>query len=116
MTLNLIAGVLGFLFITISKMKSLQTDAEKANLKFIYSEYFKKDLLSIILSFLSIFVWQILFSEISTKYPQLNTFVKCSYFVMGAFGTWFLQTLLSKTKGWIRKVVDEKTNIADNKI
>lgn len=113
MLYNFLAGFLGFLFITISKMQSLKTDAEKANLTFVYKEYFKKDLLSIVLSFLSLLIWQLLFNEVAVKYPAITSFVRISYFVMGAFGSWIVQAWLSKTKQWVRGVVDDKTNELD---
>ena len=113
--INMLVGILGVVFVTISKMKSLQTDAEKANIEFNYQKYFHRELLSIILSFLSVIIWQLLFSEVAAKYHQLDGFIKCSFFLMGASGAWVIQKALGKTKGWIRGIVDVKTNIADGK-
>lgn len=110
---NLLAGILGVAFVTVAKMYSLQNDANVANIPFSPKTYFQRDYLGVILSFLSVIVWQVLFSEVAASYPKLDAFVKCSFFFMGASGAWVIQKALGKTKGWIRGIVDEKTDKAD---
>lgn len=111
--INLIVGLLGVVFVTLSKMRSLQILAEKANVPFVYKKYFQRDALGIIMSILSIFIWQLLFPEVANKYPALEVWVRCSYFFMGAGGAWVIQKLLGKTQSWINSKIDHKTNELD---
>jgi hypothetical protein len=115
MLINIIAGLLGVLFIAVAKMQSLKIDAEKANLGFSAVKYIQREWLALASSLLSVAIWLVLFDEVVNKYPQLGGWIKCTFFAMGALGTWVLHAALGRTKGWIRGVVDEKTNIADNK-
>lgn len=110
----LLCGIAGFLFHSLIKLKSLQDDAIAANLPFNWKrDYLVKDIFGILSAFVAPFIWLLLFSEVANKYPALHDFARVSFFVMGAFGSYILQLLLGKSKKYIRKVVDEKTNIAD---
>lgn len=112
--LLLAAGMAGFIFHSLLKLKSLNDDSIAANLEFnVWRDYIKKDMFGILAAFLSPFVWLLLFGEIAAKYPALQEFALTSFFVMGALGSYLLQLLLGRAKKQIRRVVDEKTNIAD---
>ena len=107
-------GLLGVVFHSLLKLKSLSDYSRTANLTFNWwNDYVVKDLFSILLSLCSVGVWLLLFKEIAAKYKGLEAFSLTSFFVMGALGSYLLQTLLSRAKKKITKVVDEKTNIAD---
>lgn len=108
-----LSGLLGLLFVTIAMAISFQNDAVKANIEFSFKKYFQRETLNILLSVVSVLTWLILFGEVAGKYPQIQNFIRCSFFAMGAIGSWAIQQALSKTRKWIGKVVDEKTNIAD---
>lgn len=110
----ILAGFAGFVFYSLAKLNSLSKDAQVANIPFDwYKDYVKKDIFGILASFMSIFVWQLMFSEIATKYPAIEGFAITSFVVMGAIGSWALQLLLGRAKKAIRKVVDEKTDELD---
>lgn len=111
--MNILAGILGVAFITLTKMRSLQILAEKANVPFVYKKYFQRDAIGIVLSFLSVAIWQVLFSEVAAKYPQIDGFVKTSFFFMGGAGAWLIQKVLGKTQSWINSKIDRKTNELD---
>ena len=114
MIVFLATGIAGFVFHSLIKLKSLKDDATAANLSFsVYKDYIVKDIFGILAAFFSPFVWLLLFGEIAGKYPALKEFALTSFFVMGALGSYVLQLLLGQAKKQIRKVVDEKTNIAD---
>jgi hypothetical protein len=66
-------------------------------------------------SVLSVFIWALLYPEVVIKYPAIEGWIRGSFFVMGAMGSWVLQMALGKTRGYIRNIVDTKTNIADGK-
>lgn len=106
-------GMLGVAIHTLMKAQSLKTDMEKANLEFVFSKYLSKDFLGIAISFLSVFVWLLLQPEVSAKYQGLQNWIRGSYFAIGMMGSYVIQLLLSGSKKWLRKQIDEKTNKAD---
>ena len=110
----LATGIAGFIFHSLIKLRSLKTDATAANLPFsAWKDYVLKDIYGILAALFSPFVWLLLFGEIAAQYQALEKFALTSFFVMGALGSYLLQLLLGQAKKQIRKVVDEKTNIAD---
>ncbi len=111
--INIISWILGVAFVTLTKLRSLQVLTGKANVCFSYKKYFEQEAVGIITSLLSIAIWQVLFSEVAVKYPQLDTFIKTSFFLMGASGAWIIQKLLGKTQSWINAKIDKKTNELD---
>lgn len=114
--LFLLTGIAGFIFHSLIKMKSLQEDSRVANLNFNpFRDYIVRDIYGILAALFSPFVWLLLFGEIAAQYPALEKFSLTSFFVMGALGSYILQLLLGQAKKQIRKVVDIKTNIADDK-
>lgn len=113
----ILLGLAGVVFHSLLKLRGLQADAKAANLPFdALRNYLLQDYLSILLSLLSVLVWVFLFGEIVTHYPKLQGFIRTSFFVQGAIGSWVLQLLLGTAKASIRKVVDQKTDIADGKL
>lgn len=115
MGLNLLAGLLGVLFLTLGRMNSLKKDAETANIEFSILKYFQREWIGIGSSLVSVVFWLIAFPEVSNKYPELTGLKLCSFFAMGVLGSWILQKVLGNTKAWIRGIVDKKTDIADKK-
>jgi hypothetical protein len=111
----LACGMLGVAIHTLMKAQSLKTDMEKANLEFVFSKYWQKDILGIAVSFLSVFVWLFLQPEVSAKYIGLQNWIRASYFAMGMMGSYVIQLLLSGSKRWLRKQIDVKTDKADLK-
>lgn len=94
----------------------MQKDAQVANMKFNpIRDYVLKDLYGILAALFAPIVWLQLFGEMASHYPALENFSLTSFFVMGALGSYVLQLLLGQAKKQIRKVVDEKTDIADGK-
>lgn len=110
----ILCGIAGVLFHCILKVKSLLTDAQKANMNFNwYRDYVYKDFPSIALSVLSVGIWYLIFHEVANKYQGIQDFARVSFVTMGAIGSYLIQFGLSKAKRQIRKVVDEKTNELD---
>lgn len=110
----ILAGVAGVLFHCLLKLNSLLKKARTANVKFnAWNDYWKKDAVSIFLSFLSVGIWYMIFGEVSRKYPAIQDFVITSYVVMGALGSYILQKVLSRAEGKINEFIDVKTNISD---
>lgn len=110
------AGAMGVLAHSLLKLNSLIQDARAGNVPFRpVKDYWEKDVVSIVLSFLSVGIWFLIFGEVGKKYPSLQEFKVTSFVVMGAMGSYIIQLIMSRAKKRIRQVVDEKTDIADNK-
>jgi len=86
-----LAGLLGLLFVTIAMAISFQNDAVKANVEFSFQKYFQREALNILLSVVSVLAWLVLFGEVAEKYPGIQNFIRCSFFAMGAIGSWAIQ-------------------------
>lgn len=108
-------GFLGVVGHCLFKANSLQKDAKAANVDFSISKYIKLDWFGISASFLMVFVWVFLFGEVANKYPAILDYVRCTFAGMGFFGSYIIQTINSRGKSYIRKIVDRKTDIADKK-
>lgn len=116
MTELIIAGTAGVLFHCLLKLNSLLQDARVGNVDFRpVKDYWKKDAVSIILSFLSVGIWYLVFGEVGKKYPNLEEFKITSFVLMGMMGSYVIQLVLSRAKKRIRNIVDTKTDIADGK-
>lgn len=110
----LLLGVFGVVLHSLFKCKSLNEDAIAANLQFSFvRDYIQKDFYGLLASLLSPLIWYFIFAELAAKYPSLENFVLTSFFVMGFMGSYIFQLALGRMKKQIRRVVDEKTNIAD---
>ena len=111
----LAAGAAGVLFHCLLKLNSLLQDARVANVDFRpLKDYWKKDIVSIMLSFLSVGIWYMVFGEVGNKYKGLQEFKITSFVAMGMIGSYVIQLIMSKAKKRIRNIVDEKTNELDN--
>lgn len=112
----ILSGIAGVVFHSLLKLNSLLTDARKANMNFNwYRDYVYKDFPSIMLSVLSVGIWYMVFHEVANKYNGVQEFARVSFVAMGGIGSYVIQLFLSRAKRQIRKVIDEKTNIADGK-
>lgn len=114
MLIPILTGIAGVLFHCLLKLNTLLKNARAANINFsALNDYWKRDVIGISLSFLSVGVWYLIFGEIGTKYPALIGFRITSFFVMGAMGSYVLQLLLNTAQKKINAVVDTKSNEAD---
>lgn len=109
-------GFLGVFLQCCIKANSLIVDAGKLNTKFTIKDYLSKDFLAITMSIAMIFVWFLLFGEVGTKYPKILDYIRGSFFGMGLTGSYLIQAIFNRSKSYIRKVMDEKSNISDGKI
>jgi hypothetical protein len=116
MLILMLAGLAGVLFHCLLKLNSLLQDARVGNVDFRpVRDYWIKDAVSILLSFLSVGIWYLVFGEVGNKYKGLQEFKVTSFVVMGMIGSYIIQLVMSKAKKQIRSVIDKKTDIADNK-
>lgn len=113
----ILAGLAGVIFHCLLKLNHLLNAARVANINFrAWKDYWVKDAVSVLLSFLSVGIWYLIFGEISAKYPALQGYTITSFVVMGAMGSYLIQLGLSTAQKRINKIIDTKTDIADNKI
>lgn len=110
-----ICAMAGWFFHSCMKLNSLKKQAKAANVAFSLKNYLQDDIFSLLASFSSIFIWLLLFKETANKFPQIVEYARFSFVLMGASGSYIVQYLLSNAEKKITRVIDEKTNIADNK-
>lgn len=111
----MVLAILGVACHTLLKANGLKSDAKVANLEFSFKEYLLNDWISITLSILAGIAWVFLFDEAARNYPDIQNWLRGSFFVVGLSGSYLIQRLSNKTKKAINKAVDVKTDIADNK-
>jgi len=111
-----IGGVIGILcHVLLLKLPAMKKRAENANTDFKVSEYLKNDWLTIAGSFITVFVAIFVLDELLAMKPSVAKWVKFFFVFVGYTGSSILQGIFSKTETQIQKVIDVKTNIADNK-
>jgi len=112
----LIAAEVAFIIHSLIKADSLKKDFEKANIPFKFGrDYLGKDFLGITASFLTPFLWLLMFGEVAAKYPAIEGYAICTFALIGGTGSYFFQLFLSRSKKYFRAVIDAKSNIADGK-
>lgn len=112
----LACGCVGVLVHCLFKAKDLIDYAQKANIDFGIKDYLKKDWFGVSVSFLTVIIWLLIFGEVGAKYPKIIDFIRCSFVLMGWFGSYIAQKVFSKGKSYISNIIDKKTDIADEKI
>lgn len=113
---NLIAGLLGLVFMTLAKMQSTKKDFATANQPFVSKKFFEDELIAILMSITFIAIMAFTVKEwmnISTKATEYVTII---FALGGAIGSWAFLLFLGKSKKYIRKIIDIKTNIVDNEL
>jgi len=115
MILNLLAGLLGLLFVTLAKADSLKKDFKVANEKFIFKKFLEGEFIGICMSVIVILLMSITMKEWVYVSPKVQDYVTIIFALGGAIGSWAFLMFLGRSKKYIRTIVDNKTNIADNK-
>jgi hypothetical protein len=109
----LACGLVGVFVHCLFKAKDLIDYAKKANIDFGAKDYIQKDWFAISLSLATIAIWFLIFGEVGAKYPKIIDFIRCSFVLMGWFGSYIAQKMFSRGKSYISDIIDKKTNIAD---
>lgn len=113
----IVCGLAGVLLHSLWKLDGLALHARKANVKFDWwRDYVLRDRFSLLAAFLSVGIWFLIFGEVATKFQWLTIFPRVSFVTMGMSGSYFLQRWLGKSKKWLDKIIDVKTDIADGKL
>lgn len=113
MITNIIAALLGLIFVTLHKMQSLKKDFAVANQEFVIKKFFKDELIGILMSLTVIILMAITVKEWVQVKPIVEDYVTIIFALGGAIGSWAFLLFLGGSKKYIRRIVDEKTNIAD---
>lgn len=111
-----IAGILGILFHVVAvKIPKLQKRFKTANLEFSLKEYIKGDYPALLSSLVTVFTCAYVLDEIVGVKPEILEFVKFFFVFVGYSGSSLLVSALSKADSYVNKIIDEKTNRADEK-
>lgn len=113
MAINLLAGLLGLIFMTLSKMQSVKKDFEVANQPFVIKKFFSGEIIAIAMSLTVILLMAITVNEWIHVKPQVENYVTIIFALGGAIGSWAFLLVLGTSRKYIRNIVDKKTNIAD---
>ena len=113
MILNLIAGLLGLLFVALARMSSLQKDFRVANQPFVYKKFVEGEFVSWLMSCVFILIMALTVDEWVTIKPETENYIRLIFVMGGAIGSWAFMLFLGKSKKFIRSKIDDKTNIAD---
>lgn len=113
MIINLLAGLLGWLFMALARLSSLQKDFRVANQPFIYRKFVAGEWVGWVMSFIFILIMAITLPEWITIKPETENYIRILFVLGGAIGSWAFMLFLGKSKKFIRSKIDEKTNIAD---
>lgn len=111
----LLCGFLGVFCDCCMKAQGLKTKAKVGNISFKIKDYLADDYISIAFAFASIFVWLLIFGEVSTRYPQVIGYTRLSFVLFGGVGSHAIQYFFSVADKKIMNIIDKKTDIADNK-
>lgn len=115
MILNLIAGLLGLLFVALAKMSSLQKDFRVANQSFVFKKFVAGEGIGWLMSFVFILIMALTIDEWVSIKPDTENYIRLIFVLGGAIGSWAFMLFLGKSKKFIRSKIDEKTDIADGK-
>jgi len=113
MLINIISGLLGVIFQILARASSIKKDFKVSNEDFVWSKFFKNEMIAIASSITSVFMLAVILNEVLTYKPDLQNYVRTLFMLTGAIGSWAFGLLLGKSKRYIRNIIDEKTNKAD---
>lgn len=112
-----VAGVLGAAFHLFAiKVPAAQSRAKSANISITLGKIINTELTGIITNLLAIAILLLIAGEGLNFKPELQTWIVTIFAFCGFTGSTLLLALFGKINGQINKVVDIKTDMADNKI
>lgn len=90
------------------KLNSLLKYAQAAKVDFDWKkDYLHKDYLSITISFCLVFLWYLLYTELSTNYEKIDKWKVTSFVGVAWFGSYIAQQIMSKGKKIIRERAEQ---------
>ncbi len=114
MMINLIAGMLGWLFVALAKMSSLQKDFRVANQPFVFKKFVAGEYVGWLMSFVFILIMALTINEWLTIKADTEKYIRLIFTMGGAIGSWAFMLFLGKSKKFIRSKIDAKTNELDS--
>ena len=109
-------GLLGIIFhITAVKIPQTKSSAKVGNVPFSYVQFFTDEWTAILSTLVMLIIALCLIDTFLVYQPSAQPYIKAGFLFLGYTGSSFLVSLLGKAQGKINSVIDEKTNIADNK-
>lgn len=112
----LVAGFLGIAVQVILKLIALRNRSAAANTPFRVADYFTDDWLTLLLSIVTVVIGVYVLDELIAYKPEVASYVKFFFIAVGYMGSSILHMILSVTEKKILKVIDVKTDIADDTV
>jgi len=108
MLVYLSAGLLGLLFATFAKAKSLQKYFDSVKQPFVWKKFFEKEVIGIAMSITFILLMAITAKEWMDIKPYVTKFVTVIFALGGAIGSYAFSLFLGGSKKYIRGVIKSK--------
>lgn len=112
---NLLIAYMLFIIGAIDKMDDTKKAFKLANVPFSYKEYLSNEMLTLIKGALIPIAWYLLYVEVLGNY-SFTKWSGISFAVMGLIGPYVLQKFGSKSRKFIDKITDDKTNVSDEHV
>ena len=109
-------ALIGWIIQTALKMKALETKAKAANVPFKFSDYFKEDKFSVLVSLATIVMFLFVLDELFRISPKVMDYIKVVFAFVGYTSSDIASRLFSVINKRLNDTIDRKTNIADSKI
>lgn len=110
----LLPGILGILLqIFAVKLPAVKSRAIAANHPFSFAAYLKDDWIVLVGNFIAVFILIVCLDELIILSPKIQNYIKWLFVFVGFTGSSIFMFAFSVADKKIRKVIDVKTNIAD---
>ena len=111
----LIPGLLGLLFSIVYKYVRINQRAKTANEKVSFKQYLSDDWGGMILNLLGVFIILVIIPDAINYNPKVGLFLSALFVLAGFGGGNIVATALSKSDKRVMKIIDRKTDVADDK-
>lgn len=110
-----ICGVLGEIFHLVTKAQSIKESSKVANVSFNYNQFINDEIFAIVSTLVTLVIAIVIIDEFLVYEPKVEPYLKVSFIFLGYTGSSILVNALGKAQTRVNAIIDEKTNIADNK-
>jgi|SRR5919107_82724 hypothetical protein len=108
-------GMLGLIFHQGIKIDAMRKRVLAANETWSFKNYLHNEWTAILVAIIALIIAIVLQTELIQHYERLSEWINLYLITMGYMGSSLFQALLSKKEKQILKIIDRKTDIADNK-
>lgn len=108
-----IVGLLGAVIHSLFKIKSIQDKARLANVAFKWTDYWKEDVLSHLISLATIVLCMFFVYDILAIKPEFEPYIRIGFAFVGYTGNDIASRIFGAANKRVNQIIDQKTTIAD---